>query len=159
MTSRDRYELEQIRSAYKSLLKLHNDIFKFIEENAKADASEIMKYERAERRDMVRHIRHLVRQYVKYHPDPLEESLRSGTQRVIWEHDKDETPDLSDGPTYYWIDPDINMSDDEIEEIRQCESYRCTSPYDCCGQKFTWSFHARRTPVGIAFINRTSFDY
>lgn len=159
MNTRNSYEIEQIRSAYQALSKLHNDIFKYIEEHFISDASELKEYEKNAHREAVRHIRYLLRQYNKYHPDPLGQSLRTGTQRVIWEHEKDEQPDLSDGPTYYWIDPDTSMSDEDIEEIRRDESYRCTSPYDCCGQKFTWSFHWQRTPAGIVFINRTSYDY
>ena len=109
------------------------------------------------RADRIRSLRRKIRTFYQYHPDPLGKSLLTGTRRVIWKHDGDE--DISDGPTYFWIDPDTSLTDDEIDEIRQDESFRCTSPYDCCGQQFTWAFSANRTPAGIAFINRTGFDY
>lgn len=159
MTTRDRHEIEQIRSAYRHLRTLDTDVFPFVAANSRLPADQIAAWQEMTRRDAVKEVRKLLRQYDRCHPDPIAQSLRTGTRRVIWEHSKDEEPDMSDGPTYYWIDSDVSMSDDDCEEIRQDESYRCCSPYDCCGQQFTWSFHWNRTPVGIVFVNRTSYDY
>lgn len=107
------------------------------------------------RDDYIRERRRRIREYYSHISDPLEESLLSGACRTVWKKDGD----LSDGPTYFWIDPDPSLTDEEIDDIRENETLRCRSPYDCCGQQFTWSFTVHRTPVGVAFINRTAFDY
>lgn len=102
----------------------------------------------------MRKIRSLLRKYAKEHPDPLAHPL-SGGWRTIYEREPD---DLSDGPTYYCIMPG-EYTDEEIDEIREDETLRCRSPFDCSGEQFTWSFHISRTPAGLACINRTGFDY
>ena len=87
--------------------------------------------------------------------DPLSFSLLSGEPRTVWL----DCEDISDGPTYFWIDPDRQMTDEDIREIIEDNTYRCTSPYDCSGQQYTRSLTAHRTPAGVAFIHRTGFDY
>lgn len=72
--------------------------------------------------------------------------------------------DDGEGGTDYCIvpeDPEHPMTDEEIAQYLYDSPVYCgrvRSPYDCSGERFTWSWSYTHTPSGVALIHRWGID-
>lgn len=93
-------------------------------------------------------IKREMRSYMRNYIEPLR-SIRESVHR-IFVNDEDAAE--------FYIIPETDWTDTEIQEFIQENWIRIVSPYSPTGKVFTSGFEVKRIPIGLSVIHHTSID-